>query len=88
MYIKGGMKKLSKAIAKSTKESLDREIAIAEEEQRMIDEANGIKFPTNPEIDQTYEAPQPILNEDRKLVELDDGSKLEDMSIKEKIGTW
>ena len=37
MYIKGGMKKLSKAIAKSTKESLDREIAIAEEEQRMMD---------------------------------------------------
>lgn len=88
MYIKGGMKKLSKAIAKSTKESMDRDIAIAEEEQRMMDEENGIKFPTNPEIDQTYEAPQPILNEDRKLVELDDGSKLEDMSIKEKIGTW
>ena len=34
MYIKGGMKKLSKAIAKSTKESLDREIDIAEKERK------------------------------------------------------
>lgn len=88
MYIKGGMKKLSKAIAKSTKESLDREIAIAEKEQQMMDEANGIKFPTNPSVGDTVEAPEPVLNEDRKGVDLADGSKLEDMSIKEKLGTW
>ena len=88
MYIKGGMKKLSKAIAKSTKESLDREIAIAEKEQQMMDEANGIKFPTNPSVGDTVEAPEPVLNEDRKGVDLADGTKLEDMSIKEKLGTW
>ena len=70
MYIKGGMKKLSKAIAKSTKESLDREIAIAEKEQQMMDEANGIKFPTNPSVGDTVEAPEPVLNEDRKGVDL------------------
>lgn len=88
MYIKGGMKKLSKAIAKSTKESLDREIEIAEKEQQMMDEANGIKFPTNPSVGDTVEAPEPVLNEDRKGVDLADGTKLEDMSIKEKLGTW
>ena len=88
MYIKRGMKKLSKAIAKSTKESLDREIAIAEKEQQMMDEANGIKFPTNPSVGDTVEAPEPVLNEDRKGVDLADGTKLEDMSIKEKLGTW
>ena len=88
MYIKGGMKKLSKAIAKYTKESLDREIAIAEKEQQMMDEANGIKFPTNPSVGDTVEAPEPVLNEDRKGVDLADGTKLEDMSIKEKLGTW
>ena len=82
------MKKLSKAIAKSTKESLDREIAIAEKEQQMMDEANGIKFPTNPSVGDTVEAPEPVLNEDRKGVDLADGTKLEDMSIKEKLGTW
>ena len=88
MYIKGGMKKLSKEIAKSTKESLHREIAIAEKEQQMMDEANGIKFPTNPSVGDTVEAPEPVLNEDRKGVDLADGTKLEDMSIKEKLGTW
>ena len=88
MYIKRGMKKLSKAIAKSTKESLDREIAIAEKEQQMMDEANGIKFPTNPSVGDTVEAQEPVLNEDRKGVYLADGTKLEDMSIKEKLGTW
>ena len=29
-----------------------------------------------------------MLNEDRKGVDLADGTKLEDMSIKEKLGTW
>tara|TARA_B100001113_G_scaffold198122_1_gene162297 strand:- start:3441 stop:4145 length:705 start_codon:yes stop_codon:yes gene_type:complete len=96
MYIKGGMKKIGKALAKSAKENMDKEIAIAEKEQQMMDQANGIKFPTNPEIDQTVEAPastdvgvpEPVLNEDRKGVDLADGTKLEDMSIKEKLGTW
>ncbi len=88
MYIKGGMKKMAKAIAKSAKENMDKEIAIAEKEQQMMDEANGIKFPTNPSVGDTVEVPEPVLNEDRKGVDLADGSKLEDMSIKEKLGTW
>ena len=53
-----------------------------------MDEANGIKFPTNPSVGDTVEAPEPVLNEDRKGVDLADGTKLEDMSIKEKLGTW
>ena len=78
MYIKGGMKKLSKAIAKSSKEAFDKEIAIAQQEEDQI----------NQMMEEQEKANMPILNEDRKLVELDDGSKLDDMSIKEKIGTW
>ena len=31
MYIKGGMKKLSKAIAKSSKEAFDKEVVIFKE---------------------------------------------------------
>jgi|TARA_R110001592_G_scaffold216082_3_gene469576 cysteine desulfuration protein SufE len=78
MYIKGGMKKLSKAIAKSSKEAFDKEIAIAQQEEDQI----------NQMMEEQEKANMPVLNEDRKLVELDDGSKLDDMSIKEKIGTW
>lgn len=78
MYIKGGMKKLSKAIAKSSKEAFDKEIAIAQQEEDQI----------NQMMEEQEKANMPVLNEDRKLVELDDGSKLENMSIKEKIGTW
>ena len=78
MYIKGGMKKLSKAIAKSSKEAFDKEIAIAQQEEDQI----------NQMMEEQEKVNMPVLNEDRKLVELDDGSKLDDMSIKEKIGTW
>ena len=78
MYIKGGMKKLSKAIAKSSKEAFDKEIAIAQQEEDQI----------NQMMEEQEKANMPVLNEDRKLVELDDGSKLDDMSIKEKISTW
>ena len=88
MYIKGGMQKMAKAMVKQAKANMDREVAEAEKEQQMMDEANGIKFPTNPSVGDTVEAPEPVLNEDRKGVDLADGSKLEDMSIKEKLGTW
>ena len=88
MYIKGGMQKMAKAMVKQAKANMDREVAEAEKEQQMMDEANGIKFPTNPSVGDTVEAPEPVLNEDRKGIDLADGSKLEDMSIKEKLGTW
>ena len=88
MYIKGGMQKMAKAMVKQAKANMDREVAEAEKEQQMMDEANGIKFPTNPSVGDTVEAPEPVLNEDRKGVDLADGTKLEDMSIKEKLGTW
>jgi len=88
MYIKGGMQKMAKAMVKQAKANMDREVAEAEKEQQMMDEANGIKFPTNPSVGDTVEAPEPVLNEDRKGVDLADGSKLEEMSIKEKLGTW
>ena len=88
MYIKGGMQKMAKAMVKQAKANMDREVAEAEKEQQMMDEANGIKFPTNPSVGDTVEAPEPVLNEDRKGIDLADGSRLEDMSIKEKLGTW
>ena len=88
MSIKGGMQKMAKAMVKQAKANMDREVAEAEKEQQMMDEANGIKFPTNPSVGDTVEAPEPVLNEDRKGIDLADGSKLEDMSIKEKLGTW
>lgn len=88
MYIKGGMQKMAKAMVKQAKKQMDLQVAEAEKEQQMMDEANGIKFPTNPSVGDTVEAPEPVLNEDRKGVDLADGSKLEDMSIKEKLGTW
>ena len=59
MYIKGGMNKLSKAIAKSAREGFDKEIAQAQEEENQIqamerqaaglppiDEPETMKFPT------------------------------------------
>lgn len=88
MYIKGGMQKMAKAMVKQAKANMDREVAEAEKEQQMMDEANGIKFPTNPSVGDTVEAPEPVLNDDRKGIDLADGSRLEDMSIKEKLGTW
>ena len=39
MYIKGGLKKLSKAIAKSAKENMDAQIKIAEQEEKEMMEA-------------------------------------------------
>lgn len=88
MYIKGGLQKMAKAMVKQAKKQMDRQLAEAEKEQQMMDEANGIKFPTNPSVGDTVEAPEPVLNDDRKGIDLADGSRLEDMSIKEKIGTW
>ncbi len=68
MYIKGGMKKLSKAIAKSAKTQMDAEIAKAEkEEKEMMAEIDNLDT-TNP----------PVLG--------DEG--IDNMSVKEKIGTW
>ncbi len=68
MYIKGGMKKLSKAIAKSAKTQMDAEIAKAEkEEKEMMAEIDNLDT-TNP----------PVLG--------DEG--VDNMSVKEKLGTW
>ena len=88
MYIKGGLQKMAKAMVKQAKKQMDLQVAEAEKEQQMMDEANGIKFPTNPSVGDTVEAPEPVLNDDRKGIDLADGSRLEDMSIKEKLGTW